>query len=186
MVIVCASTVDVVAQDVLTFENGDQLSGRIKRLERGELVLDLPIAEDDVTVDWARVSVVESQRVFQFQTRDGVRFLGRIRQETDPEAGTLVVEFGGVTETYERDDIVLVVETVGEIRGLLEILMSGGLSLTKANDQKQMNAEASVKYETPAFTVSASVNSLFTTQRDGVDTNRHDVALLFSRNVGNR
>ena len=83
----------VLAQDTLTFDNGDVLTGRIKRLERGELTLDIPIADGDVYADWRRVVLVESQRVFQFQTTEGERFLGRIQRETDPEAGTLVVEF---------------------------------------------------------------------------------------------
>ena len=85
------------AQDTITFENGDRLTGRIKRLDRGELVLEVPVADGDVRVDWARVATVDSQRVFQFQTIEGVRFLGRIQPETDPVAGTMVVEFGGVT-----------------------------------------------------------------------------------------
>ncbi len=84
-----------VAQDTLTFEDGSVLHGRIKRLSQGELVLDVPIADGDVYVDWARVTRVDSQRLFQFVTDEGQRFLGRIRLETDPGTETVVIDVGG-------------------------------------------------------------------------------------------
>lgn len=174
------------AQDTITFENGDRLTGRIKRLDRGELVLKVPVADGDVRVDWARVATVDSQRVFQFQTIEGVRFLGRIQPETDPVAGTMVVEFGGVTRTYQRDAILLMVETVGQLRGLLEVSASGGLTVSKGNDQKQINGEATISYETPAFGISASVNSIFSTQREGTNVNRQNASVLFNRNLRQR
>jgi putative salt-induced outer membrane protein YdiY len=174
------------AQDTLTFENGNVITGRIKRLERGEVTLDIPIADGDVFVSWERVVLVESARVFQFQTTDGERFLGRIQPETDPETGTLVVEFGGVTQTYQRDDIVLVVETVGGLAGLLRIGVGAGVTLAKSNDQRQLNADSSVSYETPNYTISANTNSIFNRQRDTDDTNRHSIDILFTRAIRSR
>ena len=187
LVVVClAVAAPTVAQDTLTFENGNVLTGRMKRLERGELVLDLPIADGDVFVDWNRVVLVESQRIFQFHTRAGARFLGRIQPETDPELGTLVVEVGGVTQTYERDEIVLMVETVGELSGLLRISVGAGLTLAKSNDQRQLNADSSVTYETPNYHFNASTNSIFNKQRGSDDTNRHSVNIRLTRAFGPR
>ena len=37
------SAVPALAQDTLTFDNGNILSGRIKRFERGEVTLDIPL-----------------------------------------------------------------------------------------------------------------------------------------------
>ena len=176
----------VLAQDILTFDNGDVLTGRIKRLERGELTLDIPIADGDVYADWRRVVLVESQRVFQFQTTEGERFLGRIQRETDPEAGTLVVEFAGVTRTYRLDDIVLVVETVGELTGLLKIGVGAGLTMAKSNDLRQFTADSSISYESPSFTMSASINSNFSQQRESEDTNRQSASLRLTREFGPR
>ena len=180
------SVTSAAAQDTLTFDNGNVLTGRIKRLAQGELTLDIPIADGDVYADWRRVVRVDSRRVFQFQTSDGDRFLGRIELETDPEAGTIVVEYGGVTQTYQRDDIVLVVETVGELTGLLQIGVSAGLTLAKSNDQKQVNAESNISYETTRHSISATTSSIFTQQRDAEDTNRQSATILFSRWLGQR
>ena len=82
------SAVPALAQDTLTFDNGNILSGRIKRFERGEVTLDIPFADGDIYADWNRVVLIDSQRVFQFETSEGRRFLGRIQPETDPELGT--------------------------------------------------------------------------------------------------
>ena len=157
------------AQDIVVFDNGDRITGSIKSVEQGELVFDAPIADGDLHVNWARVARVESDRFFQFQTVTGERFLGRIRPETDPEAGTFVVEAGGVTQTYRRDHIVSVVQTVGQLRGLLEVSAGGGLSLSKSNDQKQFNADVRVGYQAPHYDIRGEVHSLFSTQREGAN-----------------
>jgi hypothetical protein len=174
------------AQDLVIFENGDRLTGSIERLERGNLVLSVPFVDGDVHADWAQVVRVESQRFFQFETVTGRRFLGRIRPETDPEAGLLVVEVDGVIQSYRRDEIVNVVRTVGELHGLLEISVSAGLSLSQSNDQKQFNADARVGYEGARYGVSADVTSLFSTQREGADTHRQSVGARFTRFIGDR
>jgi hypothetical protein len=176
----------VFAQDTLTFDNGNILTGRIKRLEQGEVTLDIPFADGDIYADWSRIVLIDSQRVFQFQTSEGQRFLGRILPETDPESGTLVVEYGGITETYQRDDIVLVVETIGQLTGLLEIGVGAGLTLAKANDQRQFNADVNVSYETTAYNISAAINSIFSQQREAEDTNRQSADIRLTKNLGSR
>ena len=178
------SAVPALAQDTLTFDNGNILSGRIKRFERGEVTLDIPFADGDIYADWNRIVLIDSQRVFQFETSEGRRFLGRIQPETDPELGTMVVEYGGVTRTYQRDDIVVIVETVGELAGLLKIGIGAGLTLAKSNDQKQFNADGSVSYETTAYSLSASVHSIFSQQRDAEDTNRQSADIRLTRLFG--
>ena len=55
-----------------------QVSEAVRRTEG------IPIADGDVYADWRRVVRVDSQRVFQFQTSDGDRFLGRITSATWP------------------------------------------------------------------------------------------------------
>ncbi len=178
------SVVPAVAQDTLTFDNGNILSGRIKRFEHGEVTLDIPFADGDIYADWNRIVLIDSQRVFQFETSEGERFLGRIQPESDPELGTLVVEYGGVTQTYQRDDILVIVETVGKLRGLLKIGVGAGLTLAKSNDQKQFNADGSVSYESTSYNISASVNSIFSQQRDAEDTNRQSADIRLTRLFG--
>ena len=178
------SAVPALAQDTLTFDNGNILSGRIKRFERGEVTLDIPFADGDIYADWNRVVLIDSQRVFQFETSEGRRFLGRIQPETDPELGTMVVEYGGVTRTYQRDDIVVIVETVGQLAGLLKIGVGAGLTLAKSNDQKQFNADASASYETTSYNISASIHSIFSQQRDAEDTNRQSANLRITKMLG--
>ena len=177
---------DATAQDVLTIDNGDRMTGRVKRLERGQLVFDTPYSDGDIYVEWRRIKTIESRRIFQFKINDGVRFLGRILPETAPELGTLVVESGGNTRSFRRDDIVLVVETVGELSGFLETRVAAGLALSRGNDYKQVSASASANYESTGYTVSASVDSLFSTQRQSSNTNRHSAGLRFTKNVGRR
>ena len=71
------------AQDTLTFDNGNILSGRIKRFERGEVTL----ADGDIYADWNRIVLIDSQRVFQFQTSEASVFLGASSQKATRNPG---------------------------------------------------------------------------------------------------
>ncbi len=97
----------------------------------------------------------------------------------------LIIE-GTSTRTISRDDIVMVTETVKGLGGLLKVRSGAGFSLAKANNQKQFSAEASVNYETPSFFVSADLNSIFSTQRETTNTNRHNLRFGFVKNLSGK
>jgi hypothetical protein len=52
------------AQDVITFKNGDRLTGTIKYLDRGRLIVKSRLLNGDAKVDWKQVVRVESDRLF--------------------------------------------------------------------------------------------------------------------------
>jgi hypothetical protein len=173
------------AQDVIHFQNGDRLTGTIKRLERGELIFESPMIDGDTQIDWRRVVRIESQRIFQFQTSTGERFLGRIEKETS--SGAAEDEVRIVSPQGDRrlrqDEIVLATQTVKGLSGLLEVNVGAGLSLSKSNNQKQSNADARISYQTPRYAASAAVSSIFSTQKEVTSTSRHELDLGFSRKL---
>jgi hypothetical protein len=173
------------AQDVIHFQNGDRLSGTIKRLQRGELIFSSPTIDDDVQIDWRRVARIESDRMFQFQTSTGESFLGRIEKEAIP--GVAEDEIRINTPEGERrlhqDEIVLATQTVKGFSGLLEVSIGAGLTLSKSNNQKQTNADVGISYRTPRYYASAAVSSIFSTQEEVTSTSRHELDLGFSRKL---
>ncbi len=173
-------TLPLIAQDVVVFHNGDRLTGKIKRMVRGKLILDSPALDGDAKIDWQRIERVESERTFQFETKKGVNFLGTVSdEETAPDE--LAVEVGGETRTVPQSDIVLMTQTVEGVGGLLEISAGAGFSLTRSNNQKQLNAEATVTYDTPSYVISGGLTSLFTTQKSVKDTKRNNVWARFTK-----
>jgi len=77
-------------------------------------------------------------------------------------------------------------QTVEGVGGLLEISAGMGFSLTRSNNQKQLNAEASATYDTPGFMVGGGLNSLFTTQTSTRDTKRNNVWARFTKKFNSR
>ena len=172
------------AQDVIIFTNGDRLTGKIERLERGKLSFDSPIIDQSVQVDWNQIERVESQRLFQFHTAAGERLLGRIVEMSHETAGDEIVILEGTSRrTFAHDEIVMASQTVRGVGGLLTAQTGAGFSLAKANNQKQFSADASLSYETPGYLVSATLNSNFSTQRETTNTNRHNLRLGFIKNL---
>ena len=175
------------AQDVIVFQNGDRLTGRIERLERGKLSFDSPIIDQSVQVDWDQIDRVESQRFFQFHTKAGERLLGRILEMSHEPAGDEIVILEGTSRrTFAHDEIVMVSQTVRGVGGLLTAQTGAGFSLAKANNQKQFSADASLSYETTGYLVSATLNSIFSTQQETTNTNRHNLRLGFVKNLSGR
>ncbi len=179
------AAVPALAQDVLIFRNGDRLSGTIQRMEQGKVVFDSPALDGVTRIDWNRIMRIESERLFQFQTRAGENFLGRISSEAELK-GTFTVDTQGQMREIKQDDIVFVAQTVEGIGGLLEASAGAGFTLTRSNNQHQTNAEASVRYETPLYVLSGAVSSLFTSQKNTEDTSRHAVNIGFRKKLQGR
>jgi Protein of unknown function, DUF481 len=173
------------AQDVIHFQNGDRLTGTIKRLERGQVVFSSPLMDGDASIDWRGVARIESERTFQFQTSSGERFLGRIEMDASPEAAEDEVRIASPQgdRFVRQDEIVLATQTVKGLSGLLEINLGAGIALSKSNSQKQFNADSGITYQTPRYLATAAVSSIFSTQEEATSTNRHELDLGFSRKL---
>jgi uncharacterized protein DUF481 len=167
-------TLPLVAQDVIVFHNGDRLTGRIKRMVRGKLILSSSTFDGDPKIDWQKIERIESDRTFQFETKRGVSFLATLSEE-EATAEEIAVEVEGSTRSVPQNDVILMTETVKGVGGLLEISAGAGFSLTRSNNQKQLNAEATVTYDTPKYAISGGLNTLFTTQQSTNDTKRNNV-----------
>ena len=172
------------AQDVVHFQNGDRLTGTVKRLDHGQIVFSSSTFDGDAFIDWRRVEHIESDRTFQFETSSGERFLGRIvKGGTDEEVLIVSAER---ERLLRQDEIVLATQTVAGLTGLLEASVGAGMTLSKSNNQKQSNADANISYETPRYLATATVSSIFSTQQDAPSTNRQNLTLGLSRHLSRK
>src|SRR3954471_15617077 len=71
--------------DVIVMQNGERLSGEIKKIEHGLLYIETPyISGEQVAVDWLQVETIESQRSYRVELDTGKRLIGGIRLEPSP------------------------------------------------------------------------------------------------------
>ncbi len=68
---------------VLILKNGDRITGKIKKLNNGDLETDPPYGENIFVIDWNEVERIESERNFVVQTSGGEYVTGSVRK--DPE-----------------------------------------------------------------------------------------------------
>jgi len=186
MLLLSASSVPAWAQDVIYFVNGDRLTGKIKTLGRGQLVIDVPTIDGDAHLDWRKIARIDSARVFQFHTTRGDSFSGRIVKDFDP--GSDIDEVHIVTPQGDRlvrgDDIVSASQTVGtEGVRQWQANIGAGMSLAKSHNQKQFNIDGSANYQTTNYRMTASVSSIFATQEEATNTNRQDLNFAFQRRL---
>jgi hypothetical protein len=64
--------------DVLTMNNGDRITCEIIRLEKGYLYVKLVYGEGTVSLDWSKVSRVDSPQQFVFTDENGRRHTGTL------------------------------------------------------------------------------------------------------------
>ena len=62
---------------IVVFHNGDQLTGEVKGLDRGELRLSTDAA-GTVSIEWARLVSVDSRQILQVELTSGLRYTGQV------------------------------------------------------------------------------------------------------------
>src|SRR5215470_1539742 len=85
----CAACLAAPKTDVVTMTNGDRITGEVKSLERGKLVLSTDHAET-IEIEWDMVASVKSNQVMQVELNSGVIVFGSLAEGT--QAGTLLVK----------------------------------------------------------------------------------------------
>jgi uncharacterized protein DUF481 len=170
--------------DVIYFTNGDRLTCEIKRLRSGVLRVEVDSIQDDLRIDWKRIERIESDKPFQIRLSGGETHIGEISTEGGSEAVT--VSSGGVREELDHRRVIDVLPLQAGFGGKLDVDVDGGFSYTQGNKQVQYTANGKVELETPTYGLSATVNSLFSGQSDGSDTNRHSFTGHFTKFIQSR
>ena len=145
--------------DVVTFINGDRLTGEFKSLERGRLRFKTE-ATDTISIEWDNVAHLSSNQNIQVETAEGVRYLGHLSTSSDERQ--IVVETGSDPVRLEAERVILM--TPIEERGLdrFDADVSAGYNFAKADDVTSTNVSADLNYRTEARIFGLNFDSLFT------------------------
>ncbi len=80
--ILAASPLHAPKTDVVILENGNQITGEIKKLERGKL----EYSTDDIGrihIQWDKIMHIESSKFYEIELQTGVRYYGAIGRVAD-------------------------------------------------------------------------------------------------------
>jgi len=163
-------------RDVVVMNNGDHVTGQLKRLQNGLLYIETDYVSGNIGLDWNQVRSVQSTATFQIVLNNGQRLVGKIEKVSGEKA--------------KREDF-LIREATGEVQvpsaSIAQIdskkptfwrqLQGGidvGYSFTSGNSQSTLNADTNARYRTKGWEVATSLDSTFNGQSGGSKTNRED------------
>jgi hypothetical protein len=164
--------------DVVTFLNGDRLTGEVKSLERGRLRFKTAVT-DTISIEWDDVARLTSHQNIQVETEGGNRYLGQLVAES--EAGQVVVKTGSGPKILDAEHIVFMnpIEEKGFERFDGDI--TAGFNFAKASQvkQAQLGLELEARTETRIFAI--DIASVTSDSEDNNSSQRHSLDLSYKR-----
>ena len=174
--------------DTVELINGDRLSGTIRHLEDGELVLKNEYL-GVLRIDWKDIASIKSDSTYSILTEAGDRLDGMLAKRE----GEVSVTKNG--ETVARLDLPAVERIVprrpsGGGASLLRVVTGAadiGYSLARGNqNQMQSSLGARATYRSARHKLSARLNSIFSKQDEARSQSRHALNTRMDRIVNPR
>lgn len=175
--------------DVVVLDNGDRLTGEILSVARGFLLFKSQRATGDLQLDWARVIRLQSSGRYEFESRLGIRRIGRIRPDPEnriPNGRINIIGDDGSILDMSLADILALREMRHSFLGRVELDLEGGITYTKGNDQFQVTGQATLNFRHPRYSVWLQENSLVSGQSEGEHTSRHEFQSMWTRYLSNQ
>lgn len=169
--LVCGVAAAAPKTDVITLDNGDSITGEIKKLENG-IVIFKTDHMSTVNIEWQHIREVVSTQSFEVELTDGERFYGSLAA---PSAAGLLRVLGPLDTVELALGRVVFIEP---IKGKFIKRLSGGLGLgfsyDKGSDVAKLTFDGSLRYRDRKRRASLTLSSTVTTQRDAPTTERED------------
>jgi hypothetical protein len=151
--------------DIIELDNGDRLTGEIKRLDRGQLSLSTT-GLGTVSIEWQHIVRVTSKELYIVELEDGSRIDGKL--DPTPDGSQLVVSYRGELRVVPMADVIWI-DPLKVDGGRLERWdgsVSAGFDATKANSTSSLSAAASARRRAEDFRLDLD-GSVYTRFQDG-------------------
>ncbi len=164
--------------DVVVLQNGDRLTGEIKKLELGLLSYKTD-HEGTISIEWDKILRVTSKHSFQFELIEGEVYFGTLAPPTRDRHVRIIT-----------DDEPLEVEMIHVVRitpinksfwDNVDGYVSLGYNFTKASEVTQLNASGWASYRRRQDYTKISGSAFFTEQKDLSTTQRWDIGIDYQR-----
>jgi hypothetical protein len=169
--------------DVILMNNGDRLTGEIKKLEHGKLVVKTE-SMGQVNIEWDDIANIESDFEFQFERTDGTRVTGTIL-ESDAE-NEMILAARGETISFAHENIVRISQIEDQFWDRLKGSLSFGYSFTKASNVAQGNFGFHASHRTEIRSFSLDGSTIVTSDQADDATHRSNLNFNMTRFRKNR
>ena len=165
-------------RDVVVMKNGDRITGKIKKLDHGQLFIEPPYVVSPIPVDWLQVDRIESTAKFQLEMSGGKRLVGtiqKIRTKDNPKQD-FVIENGGVETRVLASDVVAFQSQKSTFWKQLKGSVNLGASYVSGSTATSVNLDADTSYNTTKFQVGGALSSNYSSQSGANSSNRQDLS----------
>jgi hypothetical protein len=166
--------------DTVYLDNGDRITGELKKFEYGLLFLKTD-AMETVNIEYDRIFTLYSSKQFEFRTTSGYRYFGTLLNSTVPGSVNIVTS----TDTIPKPlwDIVQITSIKNRFFQKIDGSIDLGLSYTKSSDIFQYSLMASVTHRSNNYETSIDLSSILSDQNEDISRNNDlglDVTRYFS------
>ena len=161
--------------DTLYLNNGDLIVGDLKSMDRGVLTIEPSYSESDFKITWEDIKVMKATQRYLITLSDGKRINGTFRSAG--EGQVFIENEDGEDVTVAQDQVVNINSVDSGFLSRLSANIDFGLSLTKANNQQQLNGNLRMAYLADRWSADLYYNTLITTQDNVSDIQRNDAGL---------
>ncbi|MEN8224488.1 MAG: DUF481 domain-containing protein [Bacteroidota bacterium] len=131
--------------DSLIMNTGETLVGEVKDLKQGIVVIETEYSDSDFEVEWDKVKFIRTERKYIITTSEGERYHGSLMSASDPSMVTINDDDDGPVGV-NIIDIVFMKSVDETFLSRIDLLMSVGYTMTKANDNHQLSARLNAGY----------------------------------------
>jgi Protein of unknown function, DUF481 len=170
--------------DILVMNNGDRLTGEIKGLSAGTLYVSFDYILGTSSVNWSKVSHLESKQLFIIRTENGLVYTGTLKTTEHPGERPTQIEIASAAEpvvVVEQPQIVEVNQTADHFIQRLNGDINLGFNYTKGNQATQYNFSSSVEYPRPRWGAGINYQSTLSSSNGSTTTTRNALSFTGER-----
>ena len=162
--------------DTIKLINDDVLVGEIEKLDKSVLTFSTAYSDSAFKIEWRKVVELKSNRRFIIAMNDGTRVTGRINSVKDKEK-TVHVTYEDQSLEEELIDVIFL-EPIGKnALSNLSIDVDFGVTLTKANNLRQLNTYLGGTYLARKWSANGFFKTVLSSQDNSPDIRRMDAEL---------
>nr|WP_315148604.1 DUF481 domain-containing protein [uncultured Flavobacterium sp.] len=166
----CILSVQAQKNDTIYMQNGDRITGELKKFEYGLLSLSTD-AMKTISIQFDRINSIHSAKYYEIRMNSGQKYFGRLKKSNVMSS----VDILTVTDTIPKRlwDIVLIVPIKRSFFQKIDGSFDLGLTYTKASDIFQYSLNTKVTYRATYYATQFKLESLQTydgTQRSKNNT----------------
>jgi putative salt-induced outer membrane protein YdiY len=170
-------------KDIIVMNNGDRITGQVKRLQNGLLYVEMPYVSGNIGLDWNQVDSIQTTATFQIVLNDGHRLRGKIEKISGEKGKNEDFLIREATEEVQVPSASIASIDANkatfwqQLQGSIDL----GYSFTSGNGQSTLNADTNAAYKTTGWEAATSFDTTYGGQSGANTTNREELQAAFSK-----